>query len=132
MSLKSAILVGYMAHTQTSTQKSGLDSGLAALIPKASEVYDAIMGPIEPELTSENLALLTEKYGHEPAEEQARRLERYRKAFAVYDKAYEKWAAGVHNAALDKRRSALKKAEQQLQQKDQGLLAKIDSIFTDS
>ncbi len=56
-----------------------------ALGPEA--VYDIVMGLIEPDLMSAQLPLLTEKYAKETPEETIARMERYDRAFALFDKA---------------------------------------------
>jgi len=51
----------------------------------ATEMYDALMGEIEPDLVSHNVLTLTEKYKEESPEERAKRAERYTNAFAAYE-----------------------------------------------
>lgn len=57
-------------------------------IPSGEEIYDRIMGQIEPELVTAVLPTLKEKYKDETQEEAKVRAVRYQKAFAEYDKQY--------------------------------------------
>lgn len=58
------------------------------LAERGKEIYDAIMGEIDPELTSAQASILAEKYKGESEEEHKLRMARYGKAFAVYETAY--------------------------------------------
>lgn len=58
-------------------------------IPTGQELYDKIMGEIEPDLTSAGKKTLAEKYKDETPEQRALRKVRYQQALARYDEAYE-------------------------------------------
>lgn len=115
-----------MAQTQT----SGLDPAIAALIPTGNQVYDAIMGKIEPELISANLPGLEAKYAGESLEERQVRMQRYTLAFQEYDRVYGEWITNVQKAVKAKRTDALQKAEIQLQEKDAAALADLEAHFS--
>ena len=70
-------------------------------IPGGEEVYDRIMGGIEPELTTAQLPLLKEKYANETPEAAKARADRYEKAFQEYDVQYAAFQAsqaqGIHS-----------------------------------
>lgn len=53
-------------------------------------LYDTIMGQIEPDLTTNHIPLLKEKYVRETDEEKVYRLQCYTKAFEIFDEALEK------------------------------------------
>jgi len=53
-------------------------------------LYDTIMSQIEPDLTTNHIPLLKEKYARETNEEKVERLQSYTKAFEVFDEALEK------------------------------------------
>lgn len=57
-------------------------------IPSGEEIYDQIMGKIEPELMTAVLPTLKEKYKDETPEAAKVRAQRYQVAFAEYDKQY--------------------------------------------
>lgn len=56
-------------------------------------IYDMLMQPIEPELTTTGLQTLTEKYRDEQPEDTKKRRARYRAAFRAYDTAFAAWSA---------------------------------------
>lgn len=60
-----------------------------------TEIYDQIMGQIEPELTSAQRPLLPEKYKNETPEAAKARAERYSKALAEYEKQYQEYVTGM-------------------------------------
>ena len=64
------------------------------------ELYDQIMGTIEPELLSANLPNLSKQYADEPAEGRATRAKRYQAAFDEYDRRFarycDQWNAQLH------------------------------------
>lgn len=59
------------------------------------QIYDQIMGEIEPDLTSALYPTLAEKYANETEEEKQTRMDRYEKAFAEYDVRYEAFLTNV-------------------------------------
>ncbi len=81
-----------------------------------NELYDTVMGSIEPDLVSTMAPTLKEKYKDETPEQRQERGERYKKAFALYDtrlKEYEQYwngemsvfAHAVHASAEGKSRA---------------------------
>lgn len=112
------------------TQKNqGLDPQLAAAIPSGDQVYDAIMGTIEPELLSKNLPSLVDKYGNETAGARAERMQRYQAAFRRYDETYGRWIHNLRTVARDQRADALQKAEVRVQQEDAEQLSTLENQF---
>lgn len=55
------------------------------------ELYDAIMGQIEPELTTAGLATLDQLYADETPEQKKQRAARYNAAFAEYEKRFKQY-----------------------------------------
>jgi protoporphyrinogen oxidase len=109
-----------------------IDPAIAALIPTGNDIYNAIMAQIEPELLSENLASLEQKYTGESSEERAARMERYKYAFVQYDEAYSAWMHNVQVAVQAKRADALHKAEVKVGAKDQAVLSRLEEEFLSS
>ena len=116
--------------TQTSKNPPVLDPAIAALIPNGNKIYDAIMGKIEPELLSSNLPNVEQQYAAETTEERLVRMQRYQKAFADYDAAYDAWLKDVQKAVQKKRADALQKAELRIQQEDTLQLQNLENTFT--
>jgi len=73
--------------------------------------YDVLMGPIEPELTSSVRPTLSEKYHRETPEQRQARLQRYRRAFAEYDRQMAHSASLLQAQAREQRRQAGREAE---------------------
>lgn len=96
-------------------------------VPSGPEIYDRIMGQIEPELLSRNLPLLKEKYKGETPEQKAEREQRYAAAYAAFDAAFSKWVIDVNAAVAAYRRSVLRDAEEKSQSKEVNELSQLES-----
>ena len=59
----------------------------------STNLYDRIMGEIEPELTSAMAPTLATRYHDEPPPEAVARWQRYQKAFQRYHAALQQWHA---------------------------------------
>lgn len=70
------------------------------------EIYNLIMGWIEPELTTETLPLLEELYEGESTDARIARGERYAKAFATFEEQYGKFVEGWKDYYTDIRKKA--------------------------
>lgn len=116
-------------NTSTDDSAAGITPELAALIPSGSEIYDSLMEPIEPELLSNNLPVLAEKYKDESEPDRVKRMEKYSMAFAEYDKAYEKWIKDLRGAVKLKRSEACRVAEEEQKEEDSSLLTDLESQF---
>lgn len=80
-------------------------------IPTGQELYDAIMGHIEPELTSEGLKTLADKYkGESPADFEARK-KRYAAAVERYEQAYVGYMEMLHAQVTRFRRDSVAQVE---------------------
>ncbi len=78
----------------------------AVYTPTAQEIYDMIMGAIEPELLSDMLPALDLLYVNETVEEKEARLAWYDIAFETYDARYTKFMEGWKNYYTDIRKQA--------------------------
>ena len=76
-----AILITKMTHKDTQDTHGTTYS--------ADWLYDLIMGELEPDLTTDNLPLLEEKYENEPEEGRLEREQRYEEAFEIFDRILE-------------------------------------------
>lgn len=78
-----------MDPTQTTT---GQDSSVSPdAIARGQQIYNQIMNEIEPELMSDVLPTLAEKYKDETSEQAEARRQRYDAAYAEYDKRYAQY-----------------------------------------
>lgn len=65
-------------------------------IPTGQELFDAIMGHIEPELTTSGVLQLAMTYASETPEQKEARQKRYELAMERYEQAYEGYIATLH------------------------------------
>lgn len=75
------------------------------------EIYDAIMGVIEPELTTSQLPLLEEKHAGETLSQKSKRMAWYTKAFAIFDEAFGMYVKGIEEQMRACKKSARLYAE---------------------
>jgi hypothetical protein len=80
-------------------------------IQTGREIYDSIMGQIEPELVSHSLPLLHTKYKNETEEEKKARGERYRLAFIRYYKMFAVYLADMHTRMHRYQQDAMRSIE---------------------
>lgn len=95
-------------------------SGIPVTIPMAmsgEQIFDAIMGKIEPELMTSQVKTLKEKYAHESAADKKARNARYKKAYAEYDKQY----AVFQSALLEQSRHSHRHAMHSVEEKERGM-----------
>jgi hypothetical protein len=79
--------------------------------PTGEEIYDGIMGKIEPELLNANLPHLDEPYAGETEAEHAARYERYSRSFATYKTEYQKWVGNLRHAVSVYKQAVMHAAE---------------------
>ena len=83
------------------------------VIPTGQEIFDAIMGQIEPELTSEGIKTLEEKYKNESQADAYARRARYALAYERYEKSYDETMSMLHTQVDRYRRSSFSQVEQE-------------------
>jgi len=91
------------------------------------EIYDTLMKDIDVDLLTANVNGLEEKYKGETKAQRAARLERYKKSYAAYDKAYALWTERLHQLVTDARRTALKSAEAQSKSEEEKVLSSLEA-----
>lgn len=96
-------------------------------ILSGTELYDSIMGEIEPELLSANLPLLKEAYTNEAPDERAARAARYEAAYAEYDVRFAKNCADWNEQLHAYKRHALRNVESHVQNAEAVELTSIES-----
>ncbi len=94
------------------------------------QVFDVIMGAIEPELTSSQVDGLTEKYANETAEEKQAREERYNKAYEEYDRRFALFQAALDAKANEVHRTALRSLESEDRAAEQTDLANLEATLS--
>lgn len=70
-------------------------------IPAGKDLYDEIMGKIEPELLGANVGRLKEKYKNETAAQSLERAKRYAAAFKAYDAAFAEYVTSLKRSIHD-------------------------------
>ncbi len=95
--------------------------------PSGEEVYDKIMGSIEPELVTKNLKTLDAPYANETEDEKKKRYARYTKAFAKYKVQYKEWMTKLKNAVKVYKKAMIKVAEEQAQHEEDAMLSNLES-----
>lgn len=106
----------------------------AALVPpkilSGKEIYDVLMREIEPELLSDNLPRLKEQSSHDTPEQMRERALRYEKAFAEYDKRFQKYAEDLHAKVVHYRKQALHSVEAQDRSREEiSINSRLGSFF---
>lgn len=96
-------------------------------IPSGEEVYNGIMGRIDPDLLTTVIPTLDAKYKGESESARTARLERYKKAYEEYDKQYAAWEQEVRALVARARREALQSAEKKERVKEEHILQNLDS-----
>lgn len=96
-------------------------------IPTGKEIYDAIMGHIEPELTSAGVAAAAEAFKKETHEQQEARQKRYELAFERYEQAYQGYMATLHSQVQRFRKSSFDQVEMEDRSQDAGFLDQIST-----
>lgn len=86
-------------------------AGAAPSIPTGQELFDVIMQEIEPELTTEGVKLVAEKYKDETPEQTMERKKRYDLAFERYDQAYEGYVGTLQAQMQRYRRQSFNQVE---------------------
>ncbi len=95
----------------------------------ASEIYDKIMGEIEPELMLSNVPLLDATYAGESKEEHEFRMKRYAVAYKKFEEAFGAFKTTVTGSIRQSKKQALQQQEQQSLSEDAQVLDAIVSKF---
>ena len=103
---------------------------LSIRIPTGDELYNTLMVDIDPELTTDALPSLEEKYKHETPEESRARATRYEKAFAEYDRRLQNYMNDLQSKLRAHQRIAMGTAELGARGEEQDALAVIESSIS--
>lgn len=96
------------------------------VFPTGDELYDQLMGSIEPELLTENIPHLDDKYTNESEDNRAKRYEHYTKSYEQYDEAFAAWHTNFHKKVTVYRREALRSAERESKTEEVPVLAQLE------
>ena len=108
----------------TVTPVSAVDNNVLA-----EQVYDSLMAPIEEDLLTANIPTLDAKYAMETADEHTARMERYKKAYATFDKAMAGFLGELKANTRHTQSKALKEKEEQDRLAEQEKLHSLTSAF---
>lgn len=98
-------------------------------IPTGDELYNLLMSAIEPDLTTDQLPLLDEKYKSETPEQAKARADRYEKAFAEYDKQLDAYLAKLEAKVHQYQSAARKSVEKEERVKEEKELSGLEDAI---
>lgn len=101
----------------------------APRIPTGQEVFDALMGHIEPDLTTEGAKAAATKYAGESPEQKEARRKRYTLAFERYEQAYEGYMGTLHAQVQKFKRESFDRVETDDRARENGLLSGISNAI---
>lgn len=99
-------------------------------IPNGEDLYNQLMRDIEPDLTTDQIPLLSERYAGETVEEATQRAQRYQEAYVQYEEVYNRYIADLSERVHVYRKSALQSAEQKSRHSEQQHLQDLESVFS--
>ncbi|MBI3331897.1 hypothetical protein HYZ99_02970 [Candidatus Peregrinibacteria bacterium] len=100
------------------------------LISLGEDVYNQIMGQIEPELTTSVVKMLKEKYKDETPEQAKARAVRYSAAFAEYDKQYQDYKLNLERGLRHFQKGLGDHFEHKNRNDEAGTMSTIEAAFS--
>lgn len=94
------------------------------------EIFDGIMGPIEPELTSGQVKLLIEKYKDELPDATRARKERYKRAYEEYNRRFAAWKKELSSAVRSFQLHAMRSVEEESRKNEEASLSHIEETLS--
>ncbi|MAE68300.1 hypothetical protein CL635_00610 [bacterium] len=104
---------------------------LPKLPMNGKEFFDVLMGQIEPDLVSDNVASLKEKYADETSEEHVARMERYRAAVVAYREKRDHYFASMETQVRQFEKALKESAEGRVTTIEQARLQELENIFNE-
>ncbi len=101
----------------------------ALQIPSGDELYNTLMSKIDPDLTTDQLPLLDQKYAGETPEQAQVRAQRYEKAFAEYDKQLAAYLAALEAKVHQYQSTARKSLEHEERTKEEQQLSGLEQAI---
>lgn len=105
------------------------DVSVSPVLPTGQEIFDTIMGGIEPELVSGNEAALAATYANETPDQKQERMARYQSAFETYDVRYKEYCDTMNAQVNAYRHDALRMAEGKSHDEETGALRSLEASF---
>jgi hypothetical protein len=99
-------------------------------LPTPEETYDAIMGQIDPELTTSKLPLLDEKYKTETQEQTLARKEKYVRSFQAYDEKFREYRREIEQRSQSYQRSVMAANESLQRGSESAQMSAIETEFS--
>lgn len=109
---------------------TGATIPLPPKILSGKDVYNRIMGSIEPELMTESLPTLMAKYANENQTDRDARMERYKKAFVAYEKAYKEFLLTQESGLRTYKGAVMSAVEKRSGGNDNDALENISSMIS--
>lgn len=105
---------------------------LPPTIPSGAQIYDMIMGQIEPELTTDQTARLEQIAAGETPAQIKKRAQRYKRAFEEYDKRFESYVASLREQVHSYQRIVAQRCEQEEHEAETVALQNLESGIHDA
>ncbi|MBT4119813.1 MAG: hypothetical protein HOG89_03810 [Candidatus Peribacter sp.] len=115
-----------------SSQSSSSGLPIPPQLQGGAEVYNMIMGKIEPDLTSDMIDTLDEKYAGETEEEKVERMKKYAAAFIEYQKQFEAYMNDKKAEVKSFGRGLNQSIETDSTNKEASILDDLESQFSSS
>lgn len=112
----------------TNTQ-TGIIPPTPPVVLGGQELYDFIMGAIEPDLLSTNVGSLVQKYANQTDAEREERAVRYRNAFDEYERRLQQYQKEWDEQLRTYKRLAISYIEHESQNDESAQLEEIESSF---
>lgn len=98
-------------------------------IPTGKDIYNLIMGHIEPDLTTDGRKILREKYKDETQEQRRERKERYEQALIRYEEAFNGYISTLQEQVGRYQRDSLADIEMRDREREVPALVRFDQAF---
>ena len=105
---------------------------LGVHIPSGDELYNRLMGGIEPELMTDQLPLLEERYRGETPDDSKQRAKRYEQAFAEYDRQLRAYMDALTVKLRSHQRIAMSSAELGAKAEEEDAISAIEASIQKS
>ena len=95
----------------------------------AEQLYDVLMGEIEPDLLLGNIPGLDAKYAGETPEQKDARMKRYEESYKKFDLEFSKFMVDVNDELKTARRAALQEKEEEDRTQESTKLGSLEAAF---
>jgi len=99
------------------------------VIPSGEEIYDMLMGEIEPDLVLRNVEELDEKYKDETPEQTKDRADRYRGAWKTYKEKLTEFTSKLSREVSNYTHEQIKIFEAEANEVDEKVLSEIEDMI---